>query len=147
MHPAMHQAIDWGEAERRAECIHGPFERAINQEPVRQAEERALEPHRLGSREPDVPGHARVDNAADDARLQVNGRRGHGEPLLRDARAERDAGRGDDGVAIGVLLDVPVDLGHRRQDGPPRDDLETSARVPQIRVGYRRARIVNRAHG
>ena len=125
----------------------GPLERAIDQEPVREAEEGALEPHRLGRRNPDVSGHALIDQAADDARLQVDGRHRHAEPLLRDAGAERDSGRGDDGVGIRVSFDVPVHLGHRRQDGAPRDDLEPFARVPEIGVGDRRARIVDRAHG
>ena len=146
MHPAMHHAIDRRQAERRAKLIHRPLERAIDQEPVREAEERPLEPHRLGRRDPDVAGHALIDQAADDARLQVNGRRRHAEPFLRDARAERDAGRGDDGVGVRMPLDVPVDLGHRRQDCPSRDDLEPFARMPQIGVGYRRARILDRAH-
>ena len=92
VHPAMHQAIDRRQAECRAELIHGRLERAIDQEPVREAEERALEPHRLGRRDPHVPRHPLVDQAADDARLQVDGRRRHAEPLLRDAGAERDPG-------------------------------------------------------
>ena len=145
--PAMHQAIDRWQAECRAELIHGRLERTIDQEPVREVEERALEPHRLGRRDPYVPRHPLVDQAADDARLQVDGRRRHAEPLLRDAGAERDAGRRDDGVGIRVSLDVPVDLGHRRQDRPLRDDLEPFPRVPQIRIGDRRARILDRPHG
>ena len=47
---------------------------------------------------------------------------------------------------VRVLLDVAVYLGHRRQDRPPRDDLEPLARVPEIRIRDRRARIVERAH-
>src|SRR6267154_5808014 len=71
MKPAMHHAIDRWQAECRAELIHGALERAIDQEPVRETEKGALEPHRLGRRDPDVPGHALVDKAADDARLKV----------------------------------------------------------------------------
>ena len=104
-------------------------------EPVGDAEERALEPHRLGRRNPDVSRHALVDQAADDARLQVDGRHRHAEPLLREAGAKRDAGRGDHRVCVRVPLDVPVDLGHRRQDRPPRDDLEPFARMPQVGIG------------
>ena len=44
-----------------------------------------------------------------------------------------------------MAFDVAVDLGHRRQDRPPRDDLEPFARVPQIRIRDRRARVVERA--
>ena len=35
---------------------------------------------------------------------------------------------------------------HRRQNGPPRDDLEPFARVPEIGVGDRGARILDGAH-
>ena len=42
----------------------------------------------------------------------------HAEPLLRDARAERDAGRGDDGAVVRMLFDVPIHLGSSPAEWP-----------------------------
>ena len=75
----------------------------------------------------------------------MDGRQRHAETLLRQAGAEGDAGRSDDGAGVRVLLDVTVDRGHRRQNRPPGHHLEPLARMPQIRIGNRRLRVFERA--
>ena len=47
MQPAIHHAIDRRQAERGAKLVQRALQHAIHHEPVGQAEERALEPHRL----------------------------------------------------------------------------------------------------
>ena len=47
--------------------------------------------------------------------------------------------------ASGVPLDVPVDLGHRRQNRAPGHHFESLARVPQVGIGDGRPRVVEGA--
>ena len=143
MHPPMENAVDRRQAERRAKLIDRFFQDPIDQKPVGQSEERALEPHRLRCRNPHIPRHAGVDEAADDARLQMDGRRRHAEPLLRQAGAKRNSRSGDNGVRTGMPLDVPVNLGHGRQHRAARHDFESFARVPEVGVGDDVARILD----
>ncbi len=72
---------------------------------------------------------------------------GRSQPLLRDARAQGDAGRRDHRVGIGVRFDVPVYRLDRRHDHAARDHLESPACVPQIRIGERALDVRKTAHG
>jgi hypothetical protein len=104
--------------------------------------EGVLEPHGLRSGDAHVAGHALVVQAADDARLEVHGRRRHAEPLLRQARAERDTRCRHHGSAVRFTLDVPVDLRHGRQNRASRDDFKSFPGVPQVGIGDRLARLL-----
>lgn len=141
----MHDAINRPQSERRAERIDRTLQLAVDHRAIRQPEERALEPHRLSRGDADVPGHPLIDQAADDAGLQVDGRERDAEPLLRDARAERDPRGGDDGAFVRVAFDCAIDRLDRRDHRFASDHAEALARVPQIRIRHRAPGVFGRA--
>src|SRR5262245_32287039 len=72
-------------------------------------------------------------------------RQRHAKPVVRDPRANRQPRRSHDDVIDGALFDIAIHRSDRRNDGPVRDDGESLARVPEVRIGNRLARAFDSA--
>jgi hypothetical protein len=87
-----------------------------------------------------------MNEAPNNAWLEVYRSRRHPQLFLRDARAERDTGSRDDSARIRMLLNELKHARYCRNDGVSRDHLESLAWMPEVWVSHRGAGFLDRSY-
>ena len=146
VHPTIQQPAHRRKSETGPEGVHGGRQMRVYDEPVRGAQIRSPEKPRQKPENVRETEDRRLPDAAKHDRLQMHGRQGQAQFLVRNARAERQAGCGHHHLfGLAPLREELEDSGDVRHDQAPRHNGESSIRTPNVGVLNRRVVVLHRA--